>query len=73
MKQRLQENTEPVAVLVHLEEEQAWALAELCKRFTWDHAVNLSVPHDGGHERDAMLSATGVLRTALADVGYGVR
>lgn len=60
---------------IDITEAEAMALAQLCKRFTWDHAVNLSVPihNDGGRERDAMLSGTCRLADALARHGFAPR
>lgn len=64
---------ESVNVRLDLDPEQAMALAQLCKRFTWEHAKSLSNAHDGGQERDLMLDAVGVLARALAEKGYAPR
>lgn len=47
----------PVQLSVSLDHGEAWALAQLCKRFTWEDAVRLSNAHDGGAERDRLLEA----------------
>jgi hypothetical protein len=62
-----------VAIILNLKNPDAWALAQMAKRFTFEHAVSLSLAHDGGRERDAMLSGIGVLQRALADAGFEPR
>jgi hypothetical protein len=52
---------------------EAMALAQLCKRFTYEHARALSSPHDAGRERDAMLDGILSLQRALADAGFAPR
>ncbi len=56
--------------LSELTREQAYALAQLCKRIGYSDARSMSV--DDAEAR-AMLVATDVLRAALADAGYAVR
>ena len=56
--------------LTELTREQAYALAQLCKRIGYSDARSMSV--DDAEAR-AMLVATDVLRAALADAGYAVR
>lgn len=56
--------------LTELTREQAYALAQLCKRIGYADALALAV--DDAEAR-AMLVATDVLRAALADAGYAVR
>jgi hypothetical protein len=62
-----------IAITVDLTSVDAWALAQMTKRFTFEHAASLSVRHDGGRERDAMLSGICALQRALADAGFGPR
>lgn len=62
-----------VVVTFRLESDAAEALAQMCKRFTYEHAENLSNRFDGGRERDAMLDAIGKLDQALASIGYAPR
>lgn len=54
-------------------EEDAAALAQLCKRFTFEDATRLSNRHDHGRECDGMLSAIFVLQRALAAAGFAPR
>jgi hypothetical protein len=58
---------------LELSEDQAEALAQLCKRFGYSHAVELSNAFDGGRERDDMIDAVCVLRRALRDKGFAPR
>jgi hypothetical protein len=62
-----------VAIQLDLAPAHAWALAQLAKRFTFEHATGLSVRHDGGRERDAMLRGICILERALADAGFAPR
>ena len=62
-----------VAITLDLASADAWALAQMAKRFTFEHATSLSVRHDGGRERDAMLSGICALQRALADSGLTPR
>lgn len=59
-----------VTVTVTITDEEAEALAQMCKRFGWDHAERLSNAYDGGRERDQMLRSVIGLRRALAVAGY---
>ncbi len=52
---------------------EAMALAQMAKRFLYEDAVRFSSRHDGGAERDAMLSAIGRLQSALAAAGIAPR
>ena len=51
-------------------DEQAYALAQLCKRLSYADAMSLSVDEV---EARQMLTAADMLRSALAEVGYSVR
>ena len=62
--------TPAVPVIVYLTSPQAEALAELAKRFRFDHAEDLSTKFDDGRERDQMLAAVTQLSRALADSGF---
>jgi hypothetical protein len=57
-------------MLEDLTEDEAWALAQMCKRMIWDDFRRLSASRS---ERDAMDSATIKLRRALAEAGVEVR
>ena len=56
-----------------LPEDQAMALAQMCKRFVWEDAVRFANPHDGGRERDAILEGTLTLQRALREAGFAPR
>jgi hypothetical protein len=60
-------------VTVDLAPAEALALAQLCKRFTYDNAALLASRYDGGEERDAMLQGVDKLRRALAQAGFAPR
>lgn len=62
-----------VTVALTLDAEEAMALAQLAKRFSWEDAKRLSNAHDGGGERDTMLDAVGRLARALASAGFAPR
>jgi hypothetical protein len=47
--------------------EEAYALAQISKRFTYHDAVRFAVRHDGGKQREHILEATGALYRALGD------
>jgi hypothetical protein len=64
---------EPQTIVLQLAPSEAWALAQLCKRFRHDLAVELSDRKDNGVERDAMLISIDRLRTALAEAGFAPR
>jgi hypothetical protein len=53
-----------------LTEDEAWALAQMCKRMIWDDFENLSASRS---EHDAMDRATIKLRRALAEAGVDPR
>lgn len=63
--------------VMHLNEDQALALAQLVKRFTYDDAQRLSNGFlryaDGRFERDVMLDAVCVVQRTLAEVGFEPR
>jgi hypothetical protein len=60
-------------VVLDLPDDQAMALAQMCKRFCWKDAVRFANPHDGGRERDALLDGTLTLQRALAEAGFAPR
>jgi hypothetical protein len=60
-------------IILDLPDEQAEALAQMVKRFTWDDAKRFANRHDGGQERDAILEGTAALQRALAEAGYAPR
>jgi hypothetical protein len=57
-------------VLDDLTDDEACALAQMCKRLIWDDFHKLSA---NASERDAMDLATIKLRRALAEAGYDPR
>jgi hypothetical protein len=57
-------------IVLELPRDEAMALAELTKRFTYDDAVRFSNRHDGGRERDAMLEGVLALQRGLAESGF---
>jgi hypothetical protein len=60
-------------IILDLPDDQAMALAQMCKRFCWEDAVRFANPHDGGRERDAILEGTIVLHCALREAGFAPR
>ncbi len=62
-----------VHIALTMEDEEAWALAQLCKRFTWEDSVRLSDHYDGGTERDSMLAAVCQVSRALTEQGINPR
>jgi len=60
-------------ITLDIPDDQAMALAQMCKRFGWDDAVRFATPHDGGRERDAILDGTSTLQRALAEAGFAPR
>ncbi len=62
-----------VKISVTLTEDQAWALAQMCKRFGLHHAEMLSNAFDGGFEREQMLDAIIRLERALREKGLAPR
>ena len=60
-------------IIVDLPPDQAMALAQLVKRLGYDDAQRLSSRHDGGHERDLMLSGIDKLQRTLAEAGFAPR
>lgn len=62
---------------LELDDNQAWALAQMAKRFSLHHAQQLSDRYarypDGGQEQDHMIDAVGVLQRALAAAGASPR
>jgi hypothetical protein len=56
-----------------LSDREAMALAQMVKRFSYQDAVKLSTPHDGGKERDAMIAGVCSLQRALNAAGFNPR
>jgi hypothetical protein len=54
-------------------DDQAMALAQMCKRFGYDDAERFANRFDGGRERDAILEGTSTLERALRDAGFAPR
>lgn len=66
--------TDQLQVKMALTAEEAYALAQMCKRFTYEHAVSLADRYDGGKERDHILDATAILGRSLGEaLGFQVR
>jgi len=66
-------DTAMTKITVDLPPDQAEALAQVCKRFTYEDAERFANRHDGGRERDAILEGTAALQRALAEAGYAPR
>lgn len=62
-----------VNIPLELSPAEAWALAQMCKRFTFEDAKRLAAAHDGDKERDTMLDAIRLLQTELSNAGYNPR
>jgi hypothetical protein len=60
-------------IILDLPDDQAMALAQVCKRFCYEDAVRFANPNDGGRERDAILDGTSTLQRALAEAGFSPR
>jgi hypothetical protein len=60
-------------ITLDIPDNEAMALAQMCKRFGYDDAVRFATPHDGGRERDAILDGTSTLQRALAEAGFAPR
>jgi hypothetical protein len=60
-------------IVVEFTEDQAEAVAQMCKRFGLYHAETLANAFDQGRERDQMIDGVGVLRRALRDAGFAPR
>lgn len=60
----------PLPLTAHLEREEAWALALLLKRLTWDHVR--SCAQDDGEAR-VMMDAIRHMQQSLADIGCAPR
>lgn len=60
-------------IILRLEEDEAWALAELARRFTRGAAARFSDRQAGGVEREAMLTAVRTLGRSLAEAGISGR
>jgi hypothetical protein len=60
-------------IVLELPSGEAMALAQMVKRLGYDDAERLSPRHDGGTERDLMLSGIDKLQRALAETGFAPR
>ena len=60
-------------IVLDLPDDQAMAIAQVVKRFTYEDAVRFANPHDGGRERDAILEGAIVLQRALREAGFAPR
>jgi len=60
-------------IVLELPDDQAEALAQVCKRFCYEDAERFANRHDGGRERDAILDGTSTLQRALAEAGFAPR
>lgn len=63
----------PLTIPVDLTEDQAWALAQLVKRFGYEDACRLANAYDGGRERDLMIDAVCKLQRSLSKAGFSPR
>jgi hypothetical protein len=59
-------------IVLELLNAEAMALAQLCKRFTYDDAVRFANPRDE-REREAVLDGIRALQRALAEAGHTPR
>ncbi|WP_431273642.1 DUF7706 family protein [Variovorax ureilyticus] len=59
-----------IPIDLNLPEDEAYAMAELCKRLSWRDARDLSVDD---REARTMLRACDHVRIALAKAGFSVR
>jgi hypothetical protein len=62
-----------ITINFDLPEDQAFALAGMCKRFCYEDAERFANRFDGGREREAILDATIALQRALREVGIAPR
>ena len=62
-----------ITIRLRMPEIEAEALAQVCKRFTYEDATRFANRFDGGRERDAILDATSTLGRALAEAGFAPR
>lgn len=54
--------------------EEAYSLAQMCKRMTYELATSLADHYDRGKERDHILDATAILGRSLSEaLGFQVR
>jgi hypothetical protein len=60
-------------IILDVPPDQAMALAQMVKRFTYEDAVRFANPHDGGRERDAILDGASTLQRALTEAGFAPR
>jgi hypothetical protein len=62
-----------IKIIVDVPHCEAMALAQICKRFTYEDAVRFANRHDGGRERDTMLEGILSLQRGLAEAGFSPR
>lgn len=62
-----------VTISFTVTEEEAMALAQMCKRMGYSDFVSLSDMHMGDRELNAMMRAESQLRRALGDAGFAPR
>jgi hypothetical protein len=67
------DRTTTITIPRRLPPDEARALAQLAKRFTYDHCKRLASRYDGGEEADAMWQAVMKLQRALAAAGFAPR
>ena len=60
-------------IVLELPDDQAIALAQMCKRFCYEDAERFANRHDGGRERDAILEGILSLQRGLAEAGFAPR
>jgi hypothetical protein len=62
-----------ITINFDLPEDQAFALAKMCNRLSYEDAERFASRFDGGREREAILDATTTLQRALRDAGIAPR
>ena len=73
MSQAISKDEAKIQICMEVTPDEAEALAQLAKRFSWETAKNLSNGYDGGRERDLMIDAVCVLSRALKERGFAPR
>lgn len=59
--------------IVEMPDDEALALAQMCKRICYEQIERLASPHDGGQECASMATAIIKLQNTLAEAGYAPR
>lgn len=70
VKQMIDDDDETVTITVKLSPDQAWELAQMCKRAFFERVMPFAVE---SHEAYLMLDALNRVRRALDDVGLSPR